>query len=230
MEPFIISSSLSGIIESYPKKDQILEMFYENNEGDLMLFASQWLSEGIPFAFQNCPAIYEAMRSWLSRKFTVRAKEINLRGSARLGWSLAPDKFGTSFNSKSDLDIFVVSFNLFNIMSNDFKSWNLDYSNKKVWPGSDYEKDCWESNSIECSKNIQRGFMDSWKVPNIDKYENFCQINNILSVLQKKLSITKHAPSPSRVTVRCFKSWSSWEIKVSKELKYLAKENTGGSV
>ena len=194
-----------------------------------MLFANQWLSEGIPFAFQNCPAIYEAMRSWLSRKFTVRAKEINLRGSARLGWSLAPDKFGTSFNSKSDLDIFVVSSKLFNLMSNDFESWASDYKKEFVRPKKGKETEYWESNSIECPKNIQKGFVDSWKVPNIDRYQIFCKINNLLWVLGEKLKMTEHAPRHSQITVRCFKSWDSWEIKVSKELRRLAKEKRVGS-
>ena len=192
-----------------------------------MLFANQWLSEGIPFAFKNCPAIYEAMRSWLSLKFIrfgVRAKEINLRGSARLGLSLVPDKFGYPFNSNSDLDIFVVSSKLFDLMSNDFRSWNSDYKNKEVRPkkGKEKEEECWESNSIESPRNIQNGFIDSWKVPNINKYQTFCRINDTLSVLDKQFDMMNLAPSYSKITLRCFKSWISWEIKVSKELKYLA--------
>ena len=187
-----------------------------------MLFASQWLSEGIPFAFQNCPAVYEAMRSWLSKKFNVRAKEINLRGSARLGWSLAPNKFGDPFNPESDLDIFVVSSNLFQLMSNDFESWNSDYKDKEILPEKGKQEEDWESNSIESPRNIRNGFIDSWKVPNTNKYQIFCKINNILYVLGERLKMTKHAPIPSKITVRCFKSWSSWEIKVSNELRYLA--------
>ena len=227
MEPFIISSSLSKMVEHHPDKNKILEVFYENAEEDLILLARQWLSEGIPFAFKNCPVVYELMRSWLSQEFNIHgfnvaAKEINLRGSARLGWSLALYKFGDPFHSKSDLDLFVISHKLFNSMSKDFEYWVSDYNNKIESPKNYSETKYWKSNRIEYPKNIYNGFIDSWAVPNMKKYKTFRKIKKILWELKKKLSITNDAPDSSKVSVRCFQSWNDWEVKVSNELKYLA--------
>ena len=56
--------------------------------------ARLWVSEGIPFAFRECPALYEVARAWLAEQLGLDSREISLRGSGRLGYSLSPKKMG----------------------------------------------------------------------------------------------------------------------------------------
>ena len=106
MKPFEFSSTLAAMTDRYPAAEHILKVLCEGWDVDRFAIARQWLSEGIPFAFQRCPAVYESMRSWLSGKLDVEAKEISLTGSARLGSSLKNENFGKPFGPESDLESF----------------------------------------------------------------------------------------------------------------------------
>ena len=105
MEPFKSPDSLKELTSPYPDPQDLLEAAHSGGEPARIALAQLWLSEGIPYAFRCCPAIYESVRSWLSAQLGVHAKEISMVGSARLGKSPAPEKLGDPFDENSDLDI-----------------------------------------------------------------------------------------------------------------------------
>ena len=66
--------------------------------------------EGIPYCCKNIPLLYEVAREYLAYHLDVDSNEIGMIGSARLGFSLAPDKPLANFQPGiSDVDLFVVS-------------------------------------------------------------------------------------------------------------------------
>ena len=71
------------------------------------------LFRGLPFYFRNQPEIYSKMLRTLSRGLRVSSKDICVVGSAHVGFSLSPHNYGEPFNQRSDIDIVVVSPNLF---------------------------------------------------------------------------------------------------------------------
>ena len=226
MKPFEFSSSLAAMTDRYPAADHILKVLREGRNGDRFAIARQWLSEGIPFAFQGCPAVYESMRSWLSGKLDVEAKEISLTGSARLGSSLKNENFGNPFGPKSDLDLFIVSEKLFQSMCDDFLRWSSDFQNGNILPNNKREKKCWKNNNDRGPDLIKRGFMDSWMIPTRGDYDSK-EIHQTMFELHEKLKATENAPIISEASLRCYKSWKSYErqkmINFDSNVKKLAK-------
>ncbi|MFP3939739.1 MAG: hypothetical protein ACLF0P_05480 [Thermoanaerobaculia bacterium] len=172
--------------------------------------ARLWLSEGIPYAFRDCPAVYESMRSWLANRLGVHAKEISVAGSARLGASLSPVKLGRPFGSKSDLDVFVVSAQLFEIVRKEFCRWSLDFESGRVKPRNAREEGFWQDNNYRGDKLIRRGFIDQKLIPNLDAYADIRNISESMWALAQKLNVTERAPRPKRASTRCYKSWDAF--------------------
>ena len=107
MQGFETMPALSEVIGAYPEAKKIVSAASSGGRNSKMAIARLWLSEGIPFAFKDCPAIYESIRVWLSSRLLVHPKDISITGSARLGQSLAPQKLGKEFSHESDLDLFI---------------------------------------------------------------------------------------------------------------------------
>ena len=221
MEPFKIPESLESLIDPYPQPKILLDAVHSCDEWARVALAQLWLSEGVPEAFGNCPAIYEAVRCWLSDRLGIHAKKISLVGSARLGYSLAPKKFGVLFHSKSDLDLFIVSTNLFERLKEDFHRWSSDFESGEIKPLHTDEKKWWPANYDLVPKNIQRGFIDTRKIPNYEAYPVAQQVNETMSELVKKLKATPNAPKPNKASVRCYSSWDSFVRQQSLNLALL---------
>ena len=215
MEPFKISSQLRDIIGAYPQADLIISAGKEGGEAARHAIARQWLSEGIPYAFKDCPGLYESVRYWVATRLGVDPKEVNITGSARLGQSLAPQKKGKVFGEGSDLDIFIISVELFEKLKHDFHEWSFDFESNNLKPSNDREEGFWKSNLHRVPKNIGRGFIDSKVIPNHEKYKVARSIAQTMFMLKQKLDVTSQAPKISEASVRCYKSWGSYVQQVS---------------
>ena len=211
MEPFKIPESLESLTDPYPHPKDLLEVAHSGGDQARIALAQLWLSEGIPHAFGNCPAVYEAVRFWLSTQLDAHAKEISLVGSARLGRSLNPNKLGTPFtNFKSDLDLFIVSSSLFDALTKDFYRWSSDYKNGRIHPSNRNQARYWRENNEQLPVNIQRGFIFSDRIPNHLEYPIVQKVNNTMWLLTERLKITPNAPKPKKASVRCYSSWGSF--------------------
>ena len=220
MEPFKVPESLKNLTNPYPEPKILLEAAYRDGEQARIAIAQLWLSEGIPRAFGNCPAIYDAVRSWLSQRLGVHAKEISLIGSARLGKSLKPEKLGEPFsNYESDLDLFIVSSNLFEGLKEDFYRWSSDFKNERIQPSNKKEANYWKDNNERLPMNIQRGFIFSDRIPSRVEYPSVKKVKRAMELLVEKLKITPNAPKPKKASVRCY---SSWDHFVQQQLLNLA--------
>lgn len=210
MEAFKVSTQLSMLLDSYPDAKSLIDAAVRGGEQSKIAIARLWLSEGIPYAFKDRPALYESVRSWLGTRLDVDPKEINLTGSARIGQSLAPKKLGTIFGKHSDLDIFIVSHPLFERMKADFNLWSYQFEGGLARPKNDRERGFWEDNNHRGPKIIQRGFLDSNIVPNHADYPCIKNIAQTMWLLKGKLDVTENAPRVKSATVRCYKDWSSY--------------------
>ncbi|MEP8703454.1 MULTISPECIES: hypothetical protein [Enterobacter] len=219
MEPFKVSPHLSALLDSYPDVQLIVDAAKKGGETSRAAIARLWLSEGIPFAFKNAPALYEVIRAWLGVRLDVNPKEIHLSGSARLGQSLAPHKIGTAFGQHSDLDLFVVSESLFEKVRNEFNKWSTQFEGGTIQPKNAKEKEYWEDNNIRGYKNLQRGFIDSKIIPNREAYPTVCNISNSMWLLKGRLDVTSNAPKIQSASVRCYKNWDSYVRQVMTNLE-----------
>ena len=215
-QPFATSLRLTGLSYPFPTSDELREALSNGNKREREAFIRQWLSEGVPFAFQECPGVYEEMRTWLGRRLDVHPKEVTLIGSGRIGYSLAGGKkFGRRFDGNSDLDLVVVSTSLFSLLTQTFHRFADDYERGRVVPKNDREAELWPENIKVCRSNAGRGFLDSSKVPNYDRYPVVQNVNSAAWYLTKRLAETPGAPNVQRASFRAYRCWRSFVRQVS---------------
>lgn len=210
MEPFNVSVHLSALVDSYPSADLLIKAAINGGEQSKIAIARLWLSEGIPYAFKQNPALYESVRSWLGTRLDVDPKEISLTGSGRIGQSLAPGKLGANFCTESDLDLFIVSGCLFERMKTDFNHWSYHFEAGLVSPKNSRERRFWKDNNNRGPKLIHKGFLDSILVPNYESYSTIKNISQTTWLLKEKLDVTTNAPRVKSVSVRCYRDWGAY--------------------
>ena len=210
MEAFKVSAHLSALLDSYPDARSLADAAANGGQHAKLAIARLWLSEGIPFAFKLRPALYEAVRAWLGTRLDVDPKEISVTGSARIGQSLAPQKIGKSFGEHSDLDLFVVSQDLFDRMKSEFNNWSYHFEGGQVRPSNEREQRFWVDNNQRGPNLIQRGFLDSHIVPNRKEYPTIKNIAQTMWLLKNKLDVTEGAPIIKSASIRCYKDWGSF--------------------
>jgi len=209
MEPFKVHSEIASITSNYPDAKSLIQAAKDGGNPSKIAIASLWLSEGIPYAFKNNPALYEAVRSWLCTRLSVNAKDIHLTGSARLGQSMAPTKLGRAFGKHSDLDIFIVSSSLFEQLSQEFNDWSYRFEMGIEVP-SPAEQKFWPENLERGPKNLRRGFIDPSIIPNRVSFPITKNISQSMYLLKLKLDQTANSPSITEASVRCYKNWESY--------------------
>lgn len=208
MRPFIISEDGKRLKNIYPCPEELRTTAKSVTDSEKFGIVQQWLSEGIPYCFRECPLLYEAIRGWLARAIEIHAKEITLIGSARIGYSLAPgDDYGRPFNDSSDLDFSAISSVLFENCVAVFELWFGDYQNGRILPRNRTEEFFWKSNATSVPNNITRGFIDPHKIPTRKRYQIACDILDSLYRLHKKLKTTEYAPRVRKVTIRVYRDW-----------------------
>jgi hypothetical protein len=228
MKPFNIPNALESFIDTYPDAETILRAIKIGDLNTRCALARLWLSEGIPYCFKSQPAIYEAVRLWLSHNLPVHAKEITLIGSGRQGFSLSPDEhFGRPFGDYSDLDFSAVSLSLFTQLERAFSRWLSDYLTGTVLPRNDREKKYWEDNARRVPSNLARGFIDPYKIPAFDKYPEAQTTLDVMYKAHIKLRVTAGAPRVSRVSIRIYRDWDSFVRQLSINLEALLRMNPG---
>jgi hypothetical protein len=181
-------------------------------------FCRSFLTEGTPEIFKDFPMLYEAMRDWIADRLSsgddglrVEPKEITLFGSARLGYSLTPHpKFGQPFApGKSDLNIAVISFPLFDALCNEFVTWRRDFESEAVSPSTATEQALWPENILVLGSKISRGFVDPINIPCRRRYVLVRRLKSTMDDLTSQLAIAAGAPKVRRCSIRVFRDWRS---------------------
>ena len=224
MKPFEIEAPLRKLLGHYPDPELLLQVALEGGKEAQGAIARLWLSEGIPSVFCNCPAIYDSLRCWIAERLEVKTKEIGLVGSAQLGKSLDPCKLGTPFiDSKSDLDFFIISGNLFAKLKENFERWSYDFKDGRLI-ANNHERRFWKSNLKRSSNNIDRGFIDANTIPSFAEYPTAKKIQKTMELLILRLKNTEDAPKPQKASIRCYTSWDSFVQQKSLNLRHLAQQ------
>jgi hypothetical protein len=97
---------------SYPSKDEFAELLDSRDHEKIV---NELLIAGVPFAFSDSPDAYDLLRSTLGAALRLPVDTMTVIGSGRMGFSLNPEKYGVPFSPESDLDVAVVSAELFDV-------------------------------------------------------------------------------------------------------------------
>ena len=184
---------------------------------DLENFVRSWIAEGIPYCFKGNAMLYEKIRAFIATRLRIKPEDIRCCGSAKVGFSLSPHKFPKDFsNLSSDLDIFVISEDLFERLVGDYREF-LDHYKRTDPIVSDYVKNLIDENIQTLSRlsgTIARGFIDSNKIPYLKNEifgENLRVCNETLSDLIEllKQNETDFTYGPNKMTLRAYKNYDS---------------------
>lgn len=217
---FAAGPGLGKLRGPYPEAQDVLEAASEGQR-EKSILARLWISEGIPFAFKDCPGLYEEFRTLLANRLDIDGKQISVAGSGRLGYSLAPEKWGEAYQpAASDLDWFAVSEELFERFYKDFERWRADYDGGAIEPKTEIQRFYWNANRDETPKQISKGFVDSYRVPNWKRYGVFLATNSCLENLRIDLRKANEAPKPPpQLSLRCYRDWTAYERQMGISLK-----------
>ncbi|MBN1365886.1 MAG: hypothetical protein JW976_13845 [Syntrophaceae bacterium] len=131
------------------------------------------------------------LKESLSSYFDVHIKNIEIVGSAKLGVSLSEERFGKVYSQTSDIDLTIVSSELFDrawheLLKLDYQYYKLSEKERK------YLNDSYET--------IHRGFISPDRLPpKTDFYKMWWKLFNVLSSEDKYEN--------RKIRGRLFKNW-----------------------
>ena len=222
MHPFTVAESISALRDPYPSASRLLEAAAGGKHARLDL-VQLWISEGIPFAFRDCPAVYASIRAWLGQRLDVHPKTISMTGSGRFGESWVPSKCGNPFTARSDLDLFLVSADFFGRVEKDFVRWKADFEDGIVEPQNDREAKFWNDHRVRGPRIIARGFLDYWMIPMLRQYKIRRLVGQTMWYLKHRLDATENAPSVREASLRVYRDMQSLTNQESLNLRDAAK-------
>lgn len=91
--------------------DQLKSLLQAMDNFDVI--AKVFLLEGLPFVFSKSPMKYLIFREQVADRFNVGYQDVCIVGSAKLGFSPSAHKFGVPFSTTSDVDVVIISNELF---------------------------------------------------------------------------------------------------------------------
>ena len=187
---------------------------------ELRRFVALWMTEGIPFAFAECPFAFQYGRDLVATDLGIPSRDVSLTGSARIGFSLNPAKFGAPYErDRSDLDMFAVSSALFSKVTIDAQRFVADFTAKRISPPNDTSKRFWEHNVPIIRANIGNAFLDLKYVPNWDRYPETRKVNNAAWKFIRAVNEACDAELIHRCTIRVYRDWGAAVAQISFSLR-----------
>lgn len=221
MPRFSISQACELLATHYPTATNLKAALAKITQAEREGFVRLWLSEGIPSVFLANPMLFEVGRTWLAQELNLSPKEVTLVGSARIGYSLRPEAFGTAFGSRSDLDLATISERFFTPMSHVFGQWLTDFREGRIAPRNETEGGYWTENASNGPSQIGRGFLDLNKVPNLDRYPEKQKVAQALYSLKVRLQDSGFGHPSVKVTLRAYRDWQAFIAQGVRNLRAL---------
>lgn len=180
-----------------------------NNEVSVVV--NKYILGGNPICFSGREILISQLKKALAEHFNVHIKNIEIVGSGKLGISLNRDRFGKQFDAHSNIDIAVVSSELFDIAW--FELMKLESITYKL---TEIDRGFLK----ECSDSISKGFISPDKLPQISNFsQNWWKIFLELS--------NKDEYECKKIRGRLFKDWWFAEKYYSLQLTRLKSEIGG---
>jgi hypothetical protein len=212
MDPFLISPQAAALMSSHPELSVLLEVLRNGDEEEIFGLCRLWISEGTPYVFSGEPMMYEAVRGWIAKRLSIHPKELTLIGSARMGYSLAPPpRLGTAFGTHSDLDLVAISQDLFFRYEAELQMFSEDLELGRVVPDTPFKEKLWPDIVADLKRTSQqRGFLDTWKIPYMERYPLAKRIGSTCWLLREKLRVSQNQYDVSKTSLRVYKDFHSF--------------------
>jgi hypothetical protein len=211
------------LAKDYPSPDELRELLAGIALGVL---AKRYLHSGLPHVFADCPHKYVAFCESAAKLFGARARDVAIMGSARFGFSIAPDSFGKALSGASDADVMVIAPALYEDEVSEFAARVAEALEHfgSAWKLADDQEVKLEAGIVSELRGralaIRFGFLDPSRLPDRDprKQDLFDKMEEAGTQL-----LGTAPPGPvSKVGVRVFRDWEAAERNVEHSLRTLA--------
>ena len=144
------------------------------NDEDILDFARKYIIHGTPYVFEGREDEYFEFRNRISKHFAIDYYQIYIVGSGKLGFSYMK---GTKFGYDSDIDVAIVSEELFDRYLRHTRQFQYDIErSKKRLVEKEY------SDYIKFLKYMAKGWMRPdllpQKIAGIDIKYGYCEVGN----------------------------------------------------
>ncbi len=218
-QPFTVPGSGCALRPPFPESEAFIGLIRTIDGRFRRSLVRQWLTEGVPFAFRDCPLLYELVREWIAGDLGIAPHDITIIGSGRIGFSLAPPPdWGSPFGPDSDLDLAIVNPVTFGTTAEAFRQWNSDYDAGVVKPRSERERELWDENVKRVADNLPDGVIDPGKIPLWNRYPISQRIRQCADELRQKLRASKPPPVTVKASFRVYKDWDALTKRVASNL------------
>ncbi len=163
----------------------------------------------------NATNKYNEFLIYIAKKFHVSTKEVGIIGSGKYGFSLNPRKNFKIYDEESDIDMVIISLDLFN------KFWEILFINFML------KDDLREFAFNKSFETIFKRFVDvklSDKILASEFYSKWLEETN-----SYKIDLQSDYDFPSEIGYRIYRSWSDYKITLILNLKKLSKIIKGGA-
>ena len=114
---------------AYLTVDQFKEVL---TNSPLPVVAQKHIFGGLPYVFRDEPTSHDLLISYLSDTLEVLPENVVVVGSAKTGFSLHPERFPRGFSEVSDIDVIVVSQDLFDKVWMILLEWHYPRRNMEL--------------------------------------------------------------------------------------------------
>ncbi|MDR3653634.1 MAG: hypothetical protein P4L34_11785 [Paludibacter sp.] len=219
-----LSERAKKINQLFDNPNSFVSNYLELGQLEQKSYINYVIVNNSPYIFREIPLLYEQIVQYLADELGLGFADVKLIGSAKTGFSISPKpSFGNPFTENSDLDFTVINDALFENLRTEFELWAEMYTNQMLSP-KDIEKPYWDDNLTIVRKNIERGFIDTYKIPNRDPFPLTRKINDSLFLITYKLN-EFHGIKNKKSSLRVYKDGVTFlnQLKLNTEsvLRYL---------
>ena len=193
--------------------------------------AKAFLLQGIPFVFSSHPMRYLIFREQVADRFQIGYQDVCIVGSARLGFSPAHQKFGKPFHETSDVDVVVISGEMF-----DRGTHEIFHRLNSVGPQGDSESDnpvtvnAKDWNLLQKAirnfvyENVNPAHLSEGSALRKEIFSKITSTSALFLALEPQVFVSK-------IRCRIFRHWRAAEAYYSNSLRILKRKLTenGGS-
>lgn len=200
----------------YPKLDDI-------ERKSLIL---HYIIDNSPYAFTDVyekPLLFEQIRQYISYILNIAVGHVKMIGSSKTGFKMDNKDYGKPYLKTSDLDFMIIDDILFSTLVKEYEVWNKAYEEGIIQPNNNYEKSYWDDNIINLHSTIERGFIDTYKMPNRSKYLPVnSKINNTMSNVVISLN-KRHGFLAKKASMRVYKDEVSCLCQLNRNINGIMK-------
>jgi hypothetical protein len=190
------------------------------------VLAKLCILEGTPAVFKGNALKYVIFREQLADRFGVGSQDVCIVGSAKLGFSIAPTQFGVPFTHTSDVDVVLISEEIFNRGSHDLFTYlrdsppssqdvrNYCYGDAPNEPAVDF----WELKKVqEAVRNFSFDNFNPGLLP--DSHPLRREIFDKISTAAGLFLALQPSVAVSKIRARIFKTWKAAEDYYTNSLR-----------